>query len=266
MSARSVVIGQHERGVIRATDSDLLIRETHGRPGQVAAGHHQLLRRRPAAPAGPGRLCGLSRPGPRLLPLPALPAAGNGRAEQVRAHDTYRSDDEEPQDGKERQPDEGQGKRIHLVICPRWPLLPLLVSRRRGADGSLVCAVSVNSIPAEDKGGPAQGDARAVRQGDAAHRLAVDEGAVGGAQVDEHDLAVLDAQLGVMARDTRINEAQVTVRATAEYGQRRTEFVGALRVPVRPWLRPGDEQPRGAGKAARRVREITGGAADLAAP
>src|SRR6266568_3947241 len=75
------------------------------------------------SPAVTSSSCGA----PRLLPLASLPPPGRSRPEQICAHHTHRGNDEEPEDGEERQPDQGEGKRIHLVICPRWPMLPLLV-------------------------------------------------------------------------------------------------------------------------------------------
>jgi len=56
-------------------------------------------------------------------------------------------------------------------------------------------------ILAEDQRGAAQRDLGAVRERDPPDRLAVDEGAVGRAQVDQDYLVGLDAQLG-MVRDT----------------------------------------------------------------
>jgi len=52
-----------------------------------------------------------------LVP-PAAHLRGH-RAQQVRAHDAYRSDHEKPQDGQEGHPDEGKRERVHSVLCPR---------------------------------------------------------------------------------------------------------------------------------------------------
>src|SRR5260221_10569951 len=92
---------------------------------------------------------------------------------------------------------------------------------------------SVDTVPAEDEGRSAQGGARAIGQGHAPDRLAVDERAVGGAEVNEDDLPVLDAQLGVVAGDAGVDQAQVTVGAPAQDGHRRTELERPLRVAVR---------------------------------
>src|SRR5260370_3316114 len=160
--------------------------------------------------------------------------------------------------------------------CLWWPLL---VGGRRSRPGraassagsvmpamvqSCGCGVSVDTVPAEDEGRAAQGDARAIGQGHAPDRLAVDERAVGGAEVDEDDLPVLDAQLGVVAGDARVDQAQVTVGAPAQNGQRRRELVRPLRVAVGARFWPGDEQPRRSGEAAGRMREVAGGPANLA--
>src|SRR5260370_28949039 len=115
------------------------------------------------------------------------------------------------------------------------------------------CDFSVNTVPAEDEGRAAQGDTRAIGQGHAPDRLAVDERAVGGAEVDEDDLPVLDAQLGVVAGDAWVDQAPVTVGAPAQNGQRRRQLVRPLRVAVRARFWPRDEQPPRSCEAARRV-------------
>src|ERR1019366_7627636 len=90
------------------------------------------------------------------------------------------------------------------------------------------------------------------------------EGPVGGAKVDQHDLAVLDPQLGMMPGNAGVDQAQVAVGAAAKYGQRRSEFVGALAAAVRSLIRSRYQQPRRAGEAAGGMREIAGRLADLA--
>ena len=55
---------------------------------------------------------------PLRCPVPAAAHLGCRGAEQVSAHDTYGRDDEQPQDGQEGEPDQGEGERVHRVICP----------------------------------------------------------------------------------------------------------------------------------------------------
>src|ERR1035438_10306053 len=123
MSARSVVIVEHERGIIRPTDGDLLLSKPEAGAGQGTGREEQALRLTASGPLGSGWLDGA---GSRL---PPLLTRGRGRAEQVRAYHAHRRDDEQPQDREEREPDEGESERVHRVICPSgWPW-PVLVVR-----------------------------------------------------------------------------------------------------------------------------------------
>src|SRR6185312_5618915 len=126
------------------------------------------------------------------------------------------------------------------------------------------CPLSVDTVPAEDECRSAQRDARAIGQRDPPHRLAVDKRAVGGAKVDEDYLAVLHAQLGVVPGHAGIDQAQIAVGATAEYGQRRAQLVGALGAAVGAWFRPGHQQPRRSREAPGRGGQIADRPADLA--
>src|ERR1700752_3106262 len=102
----------------------------------------------------------------------------------------------------------------------------------------------------ENQSSAAKGYIRAVCEHDATHRLPVHEGAVGGPQVDEDDLAVLHAQLSVVPRDTGVNHAQVAVRAAAEQGHGRLKLIGAARFHAGPRLRSSHHKPGSAGELA----------------
>src|ERR1022692_2640816 len=254
MSARSVVIVEHERGIIRPTDGDLLLSKPEAGAGQGAGRDEQALWLTASGPLGSGWLDGA---GSRL---PPLLTRGRGRAEQVRAYHAHRRDNEQPQDREEGEPDEGESERVHRVMCPR------------GGRGrcwlfgqSYPCWVSIDAVSAEQQGRPPKCYLCAVIQRHPPDRLSVNEGAIGGAEVHEDHLSVLDPQLGMVPRDPRVDQAQVAVGPPAEHGHRCVQLVGALGVAVRPWLGPGNQQPRSAAEGSRRHGQVAGGPADLTA-
>src|ERR1700733_1109973 len=95
----------------------------------------------------------------------------------------------------------------------------------------------------ENQSGAAKRYVRAVCEHDSAHGLTVYKGPVRGAEVDEDDLAVLHAQLGVVPRHTGVNHAQVAVRAAAEQGNGRLKLISAARLHARARLRPSHHKP-----------------------
>src|SRR5215469_2892897 len=123
---------------------------------------------------------------------------------------------------------------------------------------------SVRAVPAEDQGGPAESHPGPVRECDPPHRLAVDECAVGGAEIDEHHITILDPDLGVVPRNSGIYQPQVAVGATAEDHQGRADLIGALVTAIRAGVRAGDKQARIAAETAGRLGHVTGRAPDLA--
>src|SRR5579863_3767216 len=135
--------------------------------------------------------------------------------------------------------------------------------------GAAVAVLGVLPVLTENQRGPAQRYVRAVAEPDPPDRLAVHEGAVGRAQVDEDNLAILHPQLGMVPRHARINQAQVAVRAPAEQRHRALQLVGVLAAVARGragGAGPGDQQPWMAGETRpRRPRQVTGGQPDLAA-
>ena len=78
------------------------------------------------------------------------------------------------------------------------------------------CRSSVHAVSAENEGRAAKGNASAVPQRHSPYRLSLNERTVCGAKVDKDDVPVLDPDLGVMARDSLVDQPQVTVRAAAQ--------------------------------------------------
>src|SRR5215472_14884057 len=123
---------------------------------------------------------------------------------------------------------------------------------------------SVCAVPAEDKSRPAESHPGSVGERDPPHGLAVNERAVGRAEVDEDDLAVLDPDLGVVPRDSRVYQPQVAVGAPAEDDQRRADLKGALMTAVRTGVRAGNQQPRVTAEPAGRLGQVADWSPDLA--
>src|SRR5690606_29666614 len=114
MPARSVVVGDNKRGVIRPTDGDGHPRELYDGAGPLALDDHQL--RRSALLGGalrPRRLRLPGRPGgPGLGRARGRPRRGL-RAEQVGPDHADGRDDEQPQHREERQLDQREGEWGH---------------------------------------------------------------------------------------------------------------------------------------------------------